>query len=188
MTTLSTRMGRGLGAAALAVALLGACGDDASDDTADTTTSTVADPADAIEITGAWARTSPAVATAGAVYMTISNSAEVDDALLGASVDASVAATVELHETVEGEPMGSTTTGMDGGMGGGTDGGMMTMQPVDEIAVPAGDAAVLEPGGFHIMLLDLATPLEVGTTVTVTLTFEQAGEIEVTADVLDTAP
>jgi len=73
--------------------------------------------------------------------------------------------------------------GMDGDSGG-----MMTMTPVDRIPVPANGTATLEPGGFHIMLLDLAAPLEVGTTIEVTLTFENAGELVVTADVRDSAP
>jgi hypothetical protein len=45
----------------------------------------------------------------------------------------------------------------------------------------------LEPGGYHIMLLDLVAPLEAGTTLEVTLTFEESGEQVVTADVRDAA-
>ena len=40
-----------------------------------------------------------------------------------------------------------------------------------------------EPGGYHVMLIDLVKPLEVGQTVPVTLTFAKAGTIEVTATV-----
>jgi hypothetical protein len=46
----------------------------------------------------------------------------------------------------------------------------------------------LEPGGYHIMLLELAAPLEVGSTIDVTLTFEHAGQKVVSAEVRDTAP
>jgi copper(I)-binding protein len=119
-----------------------------------------------------WARTSPTMATAGAAYMVIVNDGEADDALLGASVASSVAARVEVHETV--------ATG-SGGMGASP--GMMEMRPVDRIDMPAGESVSLEPGGYHIMLLDLAEPLEDGDTFELTLRFEQAGEMELTVDV-----
>jgi copper(I)-binding protein len=166
------------------VALLAACGDDDTDATATT------DETSVIQVSGAWARTSPAVASAGAVYMDIANVGSVGDTLRGAAVDPSVAAMVELHETVEGDGSMSTTTGMDGDMTTttGMGGGMMGMQPVDEIPVPAGESVALEPGGYHVMLLDLVEPLEVGTTITLTLTFELFGDVEVAADVRDTAP
>lgn len=177
-----------------ATSLLVACGDD--DEPAATTAGATAAM---IEVTDAWARTSPSVASAGAVYLTIANTGDVDDALIGASVDPSVAATAEVHETVAAsEAGGSTSTAMDGGMttettAMGTDttamgGGMMTMRPVDRIPVAAGDSVALEPGGYHVMLLDLVAPLEVGSTIEVTLTFEEAGEQVVTVDVRDTAP
>jgi copper(I)-binding protein len=175
------------------------CGDDDDEPAA----TTEAAPEASVEITGAWARTSPSVASAGAVYLTITNTGDVDDTLLSAAVDPSVAATAELHETVAaatGEDRSSTTV-MDGGMttettamnGAATDttamgGGMMTMQPVDRIPVAAGDSVALEPGGYHVMLLDLASPLEVGSTVDVTLTFEESGEQVVTVEVRDMAP
>jgi copper(I)-binding protein len=177
-------------------ALLAACGDD-DDSDADGTTPTGS--AAAVEITDAWARTSPAMATAGAVYMQIENAGEADDALIGVAVDPSVAATAELHETTTetgepeatGAPMDTMSTmapGTDAGMPSDTTamgGGMMTMRPVERIDVPAGETVALEPGGYHVMLLDLAAPLEVGATVEVTLTFESAGTQVVTADVRD---
>ena len=61
----------------------------------------------------------------------------------------------------------------------------MTMQPVDSIELPAGEEVSLEPGGYHIMLLDLVAPLEVGDTFDIVLTFENAGEVTVTAEVRD---
>ena len=199
--------------------LLAGCGDDdsASDDTtttvAEATTTEAPDttaPSGELTIDGAWARTSPAMTTAGAAYLQITNGTDTDDALVGAAVDVSIAGTVELHETTmstEGSDttMGgesgdmSTTTAMatttamggsEGDMttttGGGT--GMMSMSPVEEIPVPAGETVSLEPGGYHIMLLDLVAPLETGSTIELTLTFENAGEMVVEAEVRDTAP
>lgn len=178
---------RGIGAALAALALLAACGSD-DDSTADTTTTAAA--AAEIEVTDVWARTSPAVASAGAVYMNIANTGDLGDSLRGATVDPSVAAAVELHETVEaeGDDSMTTTTGMGSGTTTRAGGGMMSMQPVDEIPVPAGETVALEPGGYHIMLLDLAEPLVVGTSLTLTLTFELFGPVDVTAEVRDAAP
>jgi hypothetical protein len=116
-----------------------------------------------MKVTDAWARTSMGMDRAGAAYLVIRNDTGKDDALIG--VTSPAAATAELHET---------TTGSDG---------MTGMSPVSEIPVVAGGSATLEPGGFHIMLIDLAAPLTVGATIDLTLTFREAGEIKVTAEV-----
>lgn len=171
-----------VGVAALSlVAGLAACGGDDDDDAAGS----------GIEISGAWARTSPAMASAGAVYMELSNGGDAADELVSASVDASVAGKVELHETVEmgemgEEPMDSSMASES--MGSDSAAPMMEMRPVEGIEVPAGGSVALEPGGFHIMLLELAAPLEVGDKVEVTLTFAEAGEQVVEAEVRDSAP
>jgi copper(I)-binding protein len=119
-----------------------------------------------IEIDDAWARTSAGMQNAGAVYMTVSGGDETDR-LVGASVDTSVAAMIEVHETTMG------------------DDGTMTMQEVPGVDIPAGGSVSLEPGGYHIMLMQLAEPLETGDEFTVTLTFENAGEVEVPVEVRD---
>jgi copper(I)-binding protein len=166
----------------IAALVLAACG---GDDDADTTTPS----GPSIEVVDVWARTSPMVATAGAVYMTITNSGDTDDALIGAGVDPSIAKKVEMHETV------AVPSDTSGGMGsetstamGGSGSEMMEMRPVDRIVAPADGFVALEPGGYHIMLLDLVQPLAVGTSIDLVLTFEHAGEMTVTAAVRDTAP
>lgn len=159
-----------------------------------------------ITIADAWARTSPMNSAAGAVYLSIT--AASDDELVGASVPASIAGTVEIHETVmAGSGMASDTT-MAGGMAsettvGGmasetTAGGMsgatvpsqpaMQMRPVASIALPAGTLVELKPGGYHIMLLELAAPLEVGSDIAVTLTFAKAPPVTVQVPVRDDMP
>lgn len=205
MTPTATRRLTAVAALVLAGSLLAACGDDddvaavsgeASPVTEATDTTEAEEPAGELEVSDAWARTSPAVATAGAAYLDITNGTETDDVLVSASVDESVAAKVELHETtaVEDDGDAGMGEGSGGDMGeGATDTSMagapmMQMQPVEDIPVPAGETVSLEPGGLHIMMLDLAEPLEVGTTIEITLTFEQAGEIVVDAEVRDTAP
>ena len=196
--------------------LLAGCGDDdsASDDTTTTTAAesttteaTTTVPSGELTVDGVWARSSPTMTTAGAVYLVITNGTDTDDALTGAAVDPSIAGTVELHETTMSEEgsegsdttMGgetsttmatTTTTAMEGGDVTTTtgSGGMMTMSPVDEVPVPAGETVALEPGGYHVMLLDVVEPLVAGDTFEVTLTFENAGEMVVEAEVRDTAP
>lgn len=167
---------------ALAGALtLGACGGGSSTDTTAPADSTSA-ATPTISVTGQWARTSAMTATMGAAYMTISS--DMDDELTGASVDASVAMDAQIHEMVP------ATDSSDSGMM--TDSTMasdnMVMQEVDSIAISGGTSVELKPGGYHIMLMDLAKPLELGTSVEITLTFAKAGDVKVTVPVMDDAP
>ncbi len=179
------RRARVLTAIAAAAALaLSACGGDDSDSTSDATPSGAA-----IEVTDVWARSSPMVATAGAAYMLITNNGSEDDALLAASVADDVAGAVELHQSRAVEPdMGDDMTGGDMGTTDSTMAPMMEMVPVDRIELPAGGTASLQPGGYHVMLLDLVAPLTEGDQLELTLSFEVAGEVVVTAVVGDGAP
>ncbi len=204
----------------VALAACGSDGDDgASSDTtaaADTTTTAGGDGVVSDEgglvIANPWARTSPEDTTYGAVYLELTSAD--GDSLVGASVPAEVAGTVEIHETVAAGDAGSdttvashdeeassdtteashheeeTTTTAGGGSSDTTMAGMgeMTMRPIDSLELPAGDTVVLEPGGYHIMLIDLVAPLETGQEIEVTLTFENAGERVITVPVRDDAP
>lgn len=116
-----------------------------------------------LTVTDAWARTSMSMDTAGAAYLTITNGTGQGDALIGVSTAA--ASSPEIHET--------TATGS----------GMMGMHPVDRIAIPAGQTVKLEPGGYHIMLIGLTGELKAGAKIELTLKFERAGEVKVTAEV-----
>lgn len=198
------------------VAAGAACGsdDDGDDVSTDDSTGEAAGGGE-LEVSDVWARTTAGGQDAGAVYLVITGGAE-DDELVSASVDASVAGTVELHETVtdgddaemdmsddasedemdtaddaeSSEHDHSDDTTADDATGDEMDGmdhgdGTMSMQPVDGIEVPAGEEVVLEPGGYHVMLLELAEPLEEGETFDLTLTFAEAGEQTVTVEVRD---
>lgn len=142
---------------------------------------------DELTIADARSRTTPAQATAGVVYVDLTS--PVDDALVSASVDPSIAGAVELHETM------SMDGDADGhGHGDGSDdesdatvdpAAPMTMEPVDRIELPADETVSLEPGGLHAMLIDLVAPLSAGDTFTLTLTFAEAGDREVTVEVRD---
>jgi copper(I)-binding protein len=67
----------------------------------------------------------------------------------------------------------------------------MRMRQVASIDVPAGGTVSLEPGGLHIMLIDLREPLKQGETLPLTLTFAKAGKVTVQVPVkspAETAP
>jgi len=87
---------------------------------------------------------------------------------------------------MSGDDMGSDTT--MGDMSG-DDMGEMTMQElVDGLVLNAGETVTFEPGSYHVMLLDLVEPLEVGDEIDLTLEFEQAGSVSLTVEVAETAP
>jgi copper(I)-binding protein len=138
-------------------------------------------------ITGAWARptaaapdmaaepaATPAMGGMGmgmhgsgavsAAYMTIENRSAAGYQLVAA--ESSVAGVVEIHEsTMEGD--------------------VMRMRPVEAIEIAPGESVRLEPGGLHIMLMDLQRDLYPGEAIIVTLVFESGAELVVPAAVTD---
>jgi copper(I)-binding protein len=62
---------------------------------------------------------------------------------------------------------------------------MMRMRQIKEIALPAGKAVELKPGGYHVMLLDLKGQVKAGDKIALTLVVEGEDKrretIEVTA-------
>ena len=155
---------------------------------------------DPITIEGQWARTSPAMASMGAAYMSIS--ASEGDQLVGVSVPASVAARAETHEMVPADTamndsmdMSATDDGMDHSMDDSMDDdetamdmGAMVMQQIMALDLPAGETVNLEPGGYHVMLIDLAEPLVEGESFEVTLDFAEAEDLTVEVVVRTEAP
>ena len=155
---------------------------------------------DPITIEGQWARTSPAMASMGAAYMSIS--ASEGDQLVGVSVPASVAARAEIHEMVPADAamndsmdMSATDDGMDHSMDDSMDDdetamdmGAMVMQQIMALDLPAGQTVNLEPGGYHVMLIDLAEPLVEGDTFNLTLDFAEADDLTVEVVVRTEAP
>jgi len=114
-----------------------------------------------LTVSDAWVRSPITPDQPGAAYLVIQNDGTADKLL---SVTSDVAQTIELHESM-------------------MSGNMMQMSPVPNIEVPANGKAELKPGGFHMMLIGLTRPLKVGDKVQLTLNFEKAGKIPVTADV-----
>ena len=97
-----------------------------------------------------------------------------DDELVGASVASTIAASVELHET---SMAGGDMDDMGDSMG------MMTMRQVPSIAVPAEQTVALTPGGLHLMLIELAKPLEAGEVFDLTLSFASGEQLVVPTEV-----
>ncbi|HSL73661.1 MAG TPA: copper chaperone PCu(A)C [Ilumatobacteraceae bacterium] len=116
-----------------------------------------------LSVSGAWVRQPAEGQTLSAAYGTITNDGDADVTLVGASVQFD--ATVEIHETLMG------------------DDGTMQMRERDEgFVIPAGGSFVLEPGGPHIMLIDI-DPADITDSVDVTLIFDDGTELTVTAEV-----
>jgi copper(I)-binding protein len=116
--------------------------------------------AEGISIDDPYARTSRPGAPTGAAFMAITNHGPGDDRLVAA--DSDIAARVELHTHEEDAE------------------GVMRMIHVEEgFPLPAGETVMLERGGRHVMFMGLNRDLAQGDRVSVTLTFEQAGDMVV---------
>ena len=58
------------------------------------------------------------------------------------------------------------------------DGGVMKMRALPALELPANQAVELQPGGYHLMLMDLKAPLAKDSSVALTLTFRDAKGVE----------
>lgn len=63
------------------------------------------------------------------------------------------------------------------------EGDVMKMRQIPRLALPAGQAVELAPGGYHIMLIDLLSPVREGGHVPLTLTFESPDGKQETVEV-----
>jgi periplasmic copper chaperone A len=114
-------------------------------------------------ITQAWSRATPGGAKIAGGYLTIANMGNVPDRLIGGSSD--IAGKVEVHEMAMNN-------------------GVMTMRPLDKgLVIEPGKTVKLAPGGYHLMMFDLKSPLKQGDKVPVTLEFEKAGKVGLLLDV-----
>jgi periplasmic copper chaperone A len=187
---------RGAGLVALLL-LAAACGDadeppdtDPAASSGEQATSGTADAADGLTIRDARSRMSPMRAHVAAAYLTIENAGDADDALVRVEVSDTIVGEAEIHETYEIEDdAAEDDEGMHGG--GQTDDDaadaapMMGMREIPRIEIPAGETVVLEPGGLHVMLLEVVDDLEPGSVYELTLVFERAGPVTVTVDVYE---
>lgn len=111
----------------------------------------------------AWARATAPGVSVTAVYFTIRNPGPRADQVV--TLRSAAGERAEIHETK-------------------MSGGIMQMRQITDATVPAGGTLALEPGGTHVMLIGLRSPLVPGATVPLVLTFRHAGEVQVNALVL----
>ncbi len=102
-----------------------------------------------VTVKDAWVRATVPQQTATGAFMQLT--APVDSKLIEAK--SPVAGIVEIHEMK-------------------MENNVMKMRAVDGLALPAGKAVELKPGGYHVMLMDLKGQVKTGDTVPLTLVFE----------------
>lgn len=96
--------------------------------------------------------------TAG--YFSLTNTGTEERVLVGVSCDAVKKAELHDHQMING---------------------MMKMVHQQQVVVPAGQTLTFQPGGLHLMLFGLQTPLKEGQQVPFTLIFADGEQIKVSA-------
>ncbi|MGB3329641.1 MAG: copper chaperone PCu(A)C [Thermomicrobiales bacterium] len=104
----------------------------------------------------------------GATFMHIANAGAAPDRLIAGATK--VARIVEIHEMTM------------------VDGVMKMAELKDGLEIPAGGEVQLEPGGYHVMLINLTQDLKPDSTFDLDLTFANAGTTTVTVTVTNAAP
>ena len=108
--------------------------------------------AQSVDVKAAWARATVQGQKATGAFMTLT--AKNGTKLVG--ISSPVAGVAEVHEMK-------------------MDGDVMKMRALEGgLDLPAGKAVELKPGGYHVMLMDLNTPLKKNTTIPLTLLFTDA--------------
>lgn len=115
-----------------------------------------------ISIEDAWVREVPEVNTSSAAYMKIVNNSDEETVLVSAQND--ISEVTEIHEMV-------------------MDGETMKMRKIDSIVIPARGSVDLQPGGLHIMLINLTKKTVEGEVVKLTLEFKSGESLEVEAPI-----
>jgi len=118
--------------------------------------------ANSIVVEQPWARATPPGAKTGAAYLTVVNNGTTADRLLGATTP--LADKVEFHRETE-------------------ENGVSRMREVPGVEVKPGAKVTFKPGEMHIMMVGLKQPLKEGQNLPLTLQFEKAGNVAVTASI-----
>lgn len=114
-------------------------------------------PNGVIEIRDAWIRPADAGMNTAA-YFVIENHGTADRLL---EVGTTVAERTEIHRSIE------------------DDTGVMRMEKQDAVMLPGGQSVTFEPGGLHIMFVELKRDLHLDDQVQLRLRFEQQGEMTI---------
>lgn len=116
-----------------------------------------------INVADPWASVTPGAVATSAAYMVIVNNQPVEDRLVAAS--SPWAEQVTLHVSIRDVD------------------NIVRMRKMAALPVPAGGQVALTSGAHHLMFTGLYAPFVAGDAVPLTLTFEHAGEVEVTLTV-----
>ena len=119
-----------------------------------------------ISITVAFARETVAGQNVGSAFLKIKNAGAADKFI---SATTSAGTEVQLH-----------TMSMEGNV--------MKMSQIPFIEIPANGSAELTPGGMHLMVMGLKSPLKVGDSLKIKLKFSNSGEVEVNFPVQAISP
>ncbi|MDX1464606.1 MAG: copper chaperone PCu(A)C [Halomonas sp.] len=123
--------------------------------------------AQSITVEDARVRAVPPGSMTTAAFMTLTNPAETDRALVGGA--SPLAGRLELHHHMKVD-------------------GVMRMRRVEALPLPAGETVRLAPGGWHLMMFELAaTPAE-GERVALTLTLDNGETLTLEAPVRRVKP
>ena len=120
-----------------------------------------------IHIEHPWSRAMPPSAPNAAAFFVLHNRGESADRLVSAS--SPHAQQTEIHEHVHQD-------------------GLMKMQQVQGVDIPAGGEVKFVPMGYHVMLFGVQQQLKDGERFPLTLRFEKAGEVQVEVAVQTDAP
>lgn len=120
--------------------------------------------ASGLKITDAWVKAVEEGMSSG--FGVLTNTTAEDMTVVSAT--ANVSDDIELHETVMNE-----------------DGQMVMREHQDGFVIPAGESYHLEPGGDHLMLMSITTPLQAGNTVEFTLTLDNGETVDFEAPIKD---
>lgn len=123
--------------------------------------------AEDIAVENAWSRASIGVSRPGAAYMTVRNTGNESVTLTGLSTD--LAIMPEIHRSTTNEQ------------------GVSSMSPAGDLAMAPGETISLEPGGLHVMLMQLQRPMTEDDNFLLTLEFSDGGTVQVDVPILGIA-
>jgi copper(I)-binding protein len=107
--------------------------------------------ADNLQITEAWIKNLPAVVPVRAGYMNIENKQPQTTTIKWLKSESF--ARIEVHRSVETN-------------------GVMSMQPIDALAIAPGETLQLAPGGFHLMMMNPVKSMAPGDKIVVIIGYD----------------
>jgi copper(I)-binding protein len=120
-----------------------------------------------LEVSGAWVKSSEYSDHIGGMtgaFMVITNNSNQDVTLIGGS--SSFAPMIQTHQVIDG----------------------VMSEKADGITIKAGESVTLEPGGLHVMLMNLSKVIDAGTSVDLTLKFKGHADIKLNDMIAKTVP